>query len=89
MNGSLSPQNLVMCLILSMGIVGPLMNFTTYVNETKTVEYAVHDVNKLLNIEELPDTKQMVKVTSNDIELQNVSFSYNRENQEKVLPILI
>ena len=35
-----------MCLILSLGIVGPLMNFTTYVNETKTVEYAVHDVDQ-------------------------------------------
>lgn len=33
--GSLAPQDLVMCLILSLGIVGPLMNFTTYVNETK------------------------------------------------------
>lgn len=54
--GSLAPQDLVMCLILSLGIVGPLMNFTTYVNETKTVEYAVHDVDKLLHVEELPDT---------------------------------
>ena len=38
--GSLAPQDLVMCLILSLGIVGPLMNFTTYVNETKTVEFS-------------------------------------------------
>lgn len=32
-NGTLTPQDLVICLILSLGIVGPLMNFTTYVNE--------------------------------------------------------
>ena len=78
--GSLAPQDLVMCLILSLGIVGPLMNFTTYVNETKTVEYAVHDVDRLLHVEELPDTGKPVEVQSKDIQLQDVSFSYDKES---------
>ena len=75
-NGSLTPQDLTMCLILSLGIVGPLMNFTTYVNETKAIEYAVHDVDELLHAEELPDTGKSVEVRSKDIQLQDVSFSY-------------
>ena len=83
--GSLAPQDLVMCLILSLGIVGPLMNFTTYVNETKTVEYAVHDVDKLLHVEELPDTGKSVEVQSKDIQLQDVSFSYDKESGKQVL----
>ena len=83
--GSLAPQDLVMCLILSLGIVGPLMNFTTYVNETKTVEYAVHDVDKLLHVEELPDTGKPVEVQSKDIQLQDVSFSYDKESGKQVL----
>ena len=70
LSGSLAPQDLVMCLILSLGIVGPLMNFTTYVNETKTVEYAVHDVDKLLHVEELPDVEQEVSVNMKNIELK-------------------
>ena len=74
-----------MCLILSLGIVGPLMNFTTYVNETKTVEYAVHDVDKLLHVEELPDTGKSVEVQSKDIQLQDVSFSYDKESGKQVL----
>lgn len=85
MNGGLAPQDLVMCLILSLGIVGPLMNFTTYVNEAKTVEYAVHDVDKLLHVEELPDTGVPVQVHSKDIELQDVSFSYDKEGGKQVL----
>lgn len=85
LNGSLTPQDLVMCLILSLGIVGPLMNFTTYVNETKTVEYAVHDVDKLLHVEELPDVQQDAQVKSKTIELKNVSFSYDEENGKQVL----
>ena len=84
-NGSLTPQDLAMCLILSLGIVGPLMNFTTYVNETKTVEYAVHDVDKLLHVEELPDTGKPVEVQSKDIQLQDVSFSYDKESGKQVL----
>ena len=83
--GSLAPQDLVMCLILSLGIVGPLMNFTTYVNETKTVEYAVHDVDRLLHVEELPDTGKPVEVQSKDIQLQDVSFSYDKESGKQVL----
>ena len=63
-NGSLTPQDLAMCLILSLGIVGPLMNFTTYINETKAIEYAVHDVDELLHAEELADTKNTVDVQS-------------------------
>ena len=74
-NGSLTPQDLAMCLILSLGIVGPLMNFTTYINETKAIEYAVHDVDELLHVEELPDTGKSVEVQSKDIQLQDVSFS--------------
>lgn len=85
LNGSLTPQDLVMCLILSLGIVGPLMNFTTYVNETKTVEYAVYDVDKLLHVEELPDVQQDAQVKSKTIELKNVSFSYDKENGKQVL----
>lgn len=65
--------------------VGPLMNFTTYVNETKTVEYAVHDVDKLLHVEELPDTGKPVEVQSKDIQLQDVSFSYDKESGKQVL----
>lgn len=83
--GSLAPQDLVICLILSLGIVGPLMNFTTYVNETKTVEYAVHDVDRLLNVEELPDAQQVVQMASNTIALKGVSFSYDKEHGKQVL----
>ena len=85
LTGSLAPQDLVICLILSLGIVGPLMNFTTYVNETKAIEYAVHDVDKLLHAEELPDVQQMVQVKSQNIELKNISFSYDKENGKQVL----
>lgn len=83
--GSLAPQDLAMCLILSLGIVGPLMNFTTYVNETKTVEYAVHDVDQLLHVDELPDVNQPVRLESYNVELKDVSFAYEKDSGKQVL----
>ena len=39
-----------MGIILSLSIVGPLMKATTFINEAKSMEYAVEAANKLLNI---------------------------------------
>ncbi len=83
--GTLAPQDLAMCLILSLGIVGPLMNFATYVNETKTVEYALHDVDQLLHVEELADEKQSVQLRDYNIELWDVSFTYDKADGKQVL----
>lgn len=84
-SGSLTPQDLTICLILSMGIVGPLMNFTTYINEAKTVEYAVNEVYKLLQTEALHEVNQEVSVSDHTIELADVSFSYDVKSDRKAL----
>ncbi|MDO4281562.1 MAG: ABC transporter ATP-binding protein [Peptococcaceae bacterium] len=84
-NGSLTPQDLAMCLILSLGIVGPLMNFTTYINEAKAIEYAVCDVDRLLQVAPLPDAAQPVALISKTIQLEDVSFSYHKEGGKQVL----
>lgn len=84
-SGTLSPENMVMCFILSMGIVDPLMNYTLHVSNIKAVEYAIHDVDKLLHAEELPDTKSSVCLKNHNIELKNVSFAYGENKDNKVL----
>ncbi len=89
LTGSLAPQDLVICLILSLGIVGPLMNFTTYVNETKAIEYAVHDVDTLLHVEELPDTQQTVRVKSQNIELKMFHLPTTKRMGNRCFPTSI
>lgn len=85
LNGEISPQNLVISLILSLGVVGPMMNFTNYINEAKAIEYALHDVDKLLQIPVLSNSKQDTEITDYNIKLQNVSFSYDGNMANKVL----
>ena len=84
-NGSISPAELAMGIILSLSIVGPLMKATTFINEAKSMEYAVEAANKLLNLPVLPDSGKIVSIPHNDIALKHVTFSYDGSEQNEVL----
>lgn len=84
-NGSISPAELAMGIILSLSIVGPLMKATTFINEAKSMEYAVEAANELLNLPVLPDSGKIVSIPHNDIALKHVTFSYDGSEQSEVL----
>ena len=84
-NGSISPAELAMGIILSLSIVGPLMKATTFINEAKSMEYAVEAANELLNLPMLPDSGKIVSIPRNDIVLEHVTFSYDGSEQNEVL----
>lgn len=84
-NGSISPAELAMGIILSLSIVGPLMKATTFINEAKSMEYAVEAANELLNLPVLPDSGKNVSIPHNDIALKHVTFSYDGSEQNEVL----
>ena len=84
-NGSVSPAELAMGIILSLSIVGPLMKATTFINEAKSMEYAVEAANELLNLPVLPDSGKIVSIPHNDIALKHVTFSYDGSEQNEVL----
>ena len=83
--GSLSPAELTMCMILSLGIIGPLTSFTVFINDLKSIEYAVRDANSLLNLTKLENADKLVSIKEYDIELNNVSFSYDSTDNNEVL----
>ena len=84
-NGGISPAELAMGIILSLSIVGPLMKATTFINEAKSMEYAVEAANELLNLPMLPDSGKIVSIPRNDIVLEHVTFSYDGSEQNEVL----
>lgn len=81
--GQITPAELAMGIILSLSIVGPLMKVTTFINEAKSMEYAVDAAGELLNLPVLPDSGKMVPLRRTDIVLQNVSFSYGMNGGEE------
>ena len=81
--GQITPAELAMGIILSLSIVGPLMKVTTFINEAKSMEYAVDAAGELLNLPVLPDSGKMVSLRRTDIVLQDVSFSYGMNGGEE------
>lgn len=81
--GQITPAELAMGIILSLSIVGPLMKVTTFINEAKSMEYAVDAANELLNLPVLPDSGKMAPLRHTDIVLQDVSFSYGMNGSEE------
>ncbi|MBD5637682.1 ABC transporter ATP-binding protein [Clostridium botulinum] len=83
-NGSLSPADLTMCIILSLGIVAPLASFTVFINDAKAIEYAVKDAYEFLNLKELENPLEPVNICRYDIEFKNVLFSYNTDKDDNL-----
>ncbi|WP_368260557.1 ABC transporter ATP-binding protein [Eubacterium callanderi] len=75
--GALTPAELTLCMILSMSIVGPVSWFTTAVNDFKSIQYAINDVNQLMELPELPEEKENVCLEHYTVVLEDVSFAYN------------
>ncbi len=78
--GSLTPAQLTLCMILSLSIVAPVTWFTVAVNDWKSIEYAIRDSRELLTLPVLPDTAVPAELVSHDVELRGVSFRYNEKD---------
>jgi ATP-binding cassette subfamily B protein IrtA len=83
LKGSLSPAELTICLILSLGMVGSLTKFTVFLNDLKSIQFAVQDADEYLNLPELENVKEQKELSRFDIELRQVSFAYNAESDNE------
>lgn len=75
-NGSLSVPVFVTCMILSLGIITPVlhaMNFTDSIAQMKSV---VGEICSVLDEKELERPERPAMIHSSDISMDNVSFSY-------------
>lgn len=74
--GVITATDLAMGVILSLSIVGPLMKATTFLNEAKSMQYAVEAAEDLLALPQLPEVGTRVVTEGGGICLEHVSFSY-------------
>ena len=80
-NGTLSLSNFVLCIILSLGIVGPIITIGSYTDDLGKIDVIVKEVNDISQEPELNRPVQS-KATpiDNSIILENVKFAYH-ENE--------
>lgn len=84
-NRSLTLAELTMCLILSIGIIGPILKSTSFINELKGMEHSINRSKELLELKELPNEVNYVDLKQYDVEFKDVSFSYNQNDSKRVL----
>lgn len=78
-NGTIDMHTLITCLVLSLGLVQPIMkivSFTDHINELYTANTKIQEI---LNAPELVQSTKFVSINNNSIELKKVSFGYGEQ----------
>ena len=83
--GALDPAQVTLCLMMALGIVSPLMSATAFINAMKSMQFAVKDTRKLLDLPQFSQAKQEAELDSSGIRFRNVSFSYGGTEGAEVL----
>ncbi|MFV0353301.1 MAG: ABC transporter ATP-binding protein [Oscillospiraceae bacterium] len=74
--GLLAPAELVLCILLAMGIVGPFTSFTVMVNDLKSIQFSVSGAKSLLDTPPLQEVNAPAVLDGSSIQIQDVSFTY-------------
>jgi len=83
LQGALTPAELVLCIVLSMGLIAPMMGFSSYMNSLKIIQYAVEETDEILKQTELVNAAEEVELKGHSIEFENVSFRYQADADEE------
>ena len=76
-HGSISAGSFISCIILSLGLIAPLIQALRYTDSLAMVDSTVKEIAKLLEAEEMNRPKNSVPIKENTITFSHVSFSYS------------
>lgn len=75
-NGSLSIPSFVTCIVLSLGIITPILNAMNFTDSIAQMKSVVGEICSVLDEKELERPAKPVELYSSNIKMENVSFSY-------------
>ncbi|MFV0394138.1 MAG: ABC transporter ATP-binding protein [Coprobacillaceae bacterium] len=75
--GTLTASTFIMIMILSLGIVGPILTAVGYTDDLAKIGSVVSDICEVLDQEELHRPNTTSQLNTLDITVDNVHFSYN------------
>lgn len=85
MNGSLPAAEFITIIILSLGIIGPLLTSMNYMDSLAIVGTTVFEIESILASPELNRPNSWKDLKEHTVEINHLSFSYNREKDKQVL----
>lgn len=79
MNGTLSVGTFIIAIILSLGIIGPLINTMSHSDDLAKITTIIGDIGSVLSVSDMERPETEKDLMGYDITLKNVSFSYGKE----------
>ena len=80
--GSLSMAAFLTVIVLALGLTGPLIAAMSFVDELAVVGTNVEEISGILNAPELTRPEQTAALQGQEIRLEQVRFTYGKDNQE-------
>lgn len=81
-NGSLSTPDFITVIVLSLGIIGPILAVSNYIDSLAILGTVMNDIGSLLDKPELIRPTEKVELKDSTIELRDVTFSYAADGKE-------
>lgn len=79
LSGSISSATFIMVVIMSMGIVGPIIAASNFIDSLAQTGTIIESIETILKAKEQHHPKEYVKLEGTDIEMEHVSFAYEEE----------
>lgn len=83
--GTITASQAALAVMLSISMVGSLAKLEVFANETKQMQMTVEELDSLLTMKSLLEPEKRANITSTDVELKQVRFSYSGNTEEEVL----
>ena len=81
LSGSLETVTFMAAVIFSLGLVGPIMEAFSFTGSLAMLGKNTEEIDSILNAEELHHANKPVAFDDLEIELKNVSFSYDKQQE--------
>lgn len=89
MKGRLGADTFILAIILSLGIMTPLITAISFTDDIGKIKTVVSDITSLLNEKELVRPNKKVKITNYNIHLNHVNFAYREKDVLKDITLTI
>ena len=85
MHGQLTISQLVLAIMLSMSMVTSFAKIEVFSENLREMQYNIESIQDFLTMQELPESSVRVNISSYDVKMENVHFSYTGEEKDEVL----
>ena len=89
LSGGITASQFIMIMIMSMGVVGPIIAATNFVDSLAQTGTIIESIETILKAPEQHHPKESVLLSGTDIEMNQVSFAYEKEKGNVLMDVTL